>query len=200
MQKWQWRWFNYTLSPSCLLFNDRYYQYNIQLYIILFQSRLDSRIWSTLCILFHTELLLLCKFIFTFQILGWHPNIKQERASWLMTVKSFKLDHVMVNTKNANTRGLLRSQLCNLRHVASLEVIGVAWIYGLNSFCKDIACMLEIKIGWYVVLEILLGILHTRIVYLWPEFSSTLSSLQSPWSTRGLSYMTHPLVNQKSIR
>jgi solute carrier family 6 amino acid transporter-like protein 5/7/9/14 len=33
--------------------------------------------------------------------------------------------------------------------MAMLEIIGVAWIYGLNNFCKDIEFMLDIKIGWY---------------------------------------------------
>jgi solute carrier family 6 amino acid transporter-like protein 5/7/9/14 len=33
--------------------------------------------------------------------------------------------------------------------MATLEVIGIAWIYGLSNFCRDIEFMLNIKIGWY---------------------------------------------------
>ncbi|XP_021952467.1 sodium-dependent nutrient amino acid transporter 1 [Folsomia candida] len=33
--------------------------------------------------------------------------------------------------------------------MAMLEVGAVAWVYGLNSFCKDIEFMLKIKVGWY---------------------------------------------------
>jgi solute carrier family 6 amino acid transporter-like protein 5/7/9/14 len=33
--------------------------------------------------------------------------------------------------------------------LATLEVIGVAWVYGLNNFCRDIEFMLDIKIGWF---------------------------------------------------
>jgi len=33
--------------------------------------------------------------------------------------------------------------------MATLEVIGVAWCYGLNRFCRDIEFMLNIKIGFY---------------------------------------------------
>src|ERR1700743_1253489 len=33
--------------------------------------------------------------------------------------------------------------------MATLEVIGVCWVYGLNNFCRDIEFMLDIKIGLY---------------------------------------------------
>ncbi|XP_021952468.1 sodium-dependent nutrient amino acid transporter 1 [Folsomia candida] len=33
--------------------------------------------------------------------------------------------------------------------MAMLEVGAIAWVYGLNSFCKDIEFMLDRKVGWY---------------------------------------------------
>jgi len=33
--------------------------------------------------------------------------------------------------------------------MVTLEVIGIAWIYGLSNFCHDVEFMLKVKIGWY---------------------------------------------------
>jgi solute carrier family 6 amino acid transporter-like protein 5/7/9/14 len=33
--------------------------------------------------------------------------------------------------------------------LATLEVIGIAWVYGLTNICHDIEFMLQIKIGWF---------------------------------------------------
>jgi len=33
--------------------------------------------------------------------------------------------------------------------LATLEVVGIGWVYGLNNFCRDIEFMLNIKIGWF---------------------------------------------------
>jgi len=55
--------------------------------------------------------------------------------------------------------------------LATLEVVGVAWVYGLSNFCKDIEFMLGIKIGifwkftWgFFVPVVLTGILIYSLV------------------------------------
>lgn len=33
--------------------------------------------------------------------------------------------------------------------MSTLEIIGIAWIYGVGNFCTDLEFMLNRKIGWF---------------------------------------------------
>lgn len=33
--------------------------------------------------------------------------------------------------------------------MVTLEIVGIAWVYGVSKFCTDVEFMLNMKIGWF---------------------------------------------------
>ncbi|CAG7718759.1 unnamed protein product, partial [Allacma fusca] len=94
--------------------------------------------------------------------------------------------------------------------MATLEVIAVAWVYGLNKFCKDMEFMLGIKLGWYW--KICWGFaapggLTVMLVYiLATEERKTLNGLAIPdwaivfgWMVAAVAFAVVPLIAIKSV-
>ncbi|KAK6643313.1 hypothetical protein RUM43_004818 [Polyplax serrata] len=79
------------------------------------------------------------------------PGLKYWKAALVTTVLGFVLGLIYVTPGGQYMLNLVDyfAVSFNIFILASIEVIGISWIYGLENLCNDVEFMLKIKVGIY---------------------------------------------------